>query len=47
MLIVQLLIALTFQQSFRASIAAEADRIIYHTFPTKASECGPWLLTHD
>jgi len=41
MLIVQLLTALVFQQNFRASIAVEADRIIYHTFPTKASEYGP------
>jgi hypothetical protein len=29
-----------FQQSFRVSVAAEADRIIYHTFPTKASGSG-------
>ena len=28
------------QQGFRASVAAEANRIIYTTFPTKVSDSG-------
>lgn len=33
-----------FRQGFRTSVAAEADRIIYHTFPTKVGKEYLWIL---